>query len=374
MGRKCEVSVICNTYNQIDYICKALDSILSQKVSFEYEVIVHDDASTDGTTDIIREYETRYPDIIKAVCEEENQYSQGKSFFRTLIDNHVNGKYIALCEGDDYWIDNDKLRLQYEALENHPECDMCACWGCTVTEDGKQEVSQIRPRTEDGILSMEEVILGGGQYLVTAGLVFRRSMCDDMLGLSALDYSLQMLGALRGGMVYIDRKMAVYRRYSKGSWTNRVLKDDKNLKIQWDIEKRLLQTLDDNTEKKYHDTIIERLKAYRSFEEQLEENKTVIVETARNSEHPMFIWGLGRRGKSLERFFDKLNISVDGVCDAINENIGTSDEYDNRIVHTEYVLKNAKTILASTRWAYDDLKKADLNIKIIDFQQYMPFG
>lgn len=373
----CEVSIICNTYNQETYLGQALESMLAQKTSFGYEIIIHDDVSTDGTTDLIKRYVAAYPGKIKAIYEQENQYSKGADFITPMIKNIAKGKYISICEGDDFWIDENKLQIQRDALEDHLECDMCACWGCTVTEDGKREISQIRPRTGNGILPTEKVILGGGQYLVTAGLFFRRQMYENMLEFEkiiSLDYAIQLKGSLRGGILYIDRKMAAYRRYSAGSWTNDVLKNNEKLKIQWNIEKKLLQTLDLDTNGKYHEIITERMKSYIPFEQQMESRWEEIRLIMQKYHCRCYIWGMGRRGKSLENFFDQHDIKVDGICDAVNADIGKITEYGNKIFHTENVLKNAGVILASTGWAYEDLVKTDFKGVIIDFQQFMPYG
>lgn len=112
------VSVIVTTYNHEKYISQTLDSILMQKVDFEYEIIVHDDASPDRTSRIIRRYEEKYPNVIKAIYQEENQYSKGESIQRFYID-YLRGKYIAICEGDDYWTDSEKLQKQVDFLENN---------------------------------------------------------------------------------------------------------------------------------------------------------------------------------------------------------------------------------------------------------------
>lgn len=374
MKEKVEVSIICNTYNQVDYIETAIDSFLKQHTDFKYEIIVHDDASTDGTTEILKHYEYEYPNHISVIYEKENKHSRGISVWMDIIEKHVKGKYIALCEGDDFWIDDNKLQLQYEALEEHKECDMCACWGCTVTEDGLREISQIRPHKESGILDIKEVILGGGQYLATAGLFSRREMYFDMLGMGFLDYAQQIRGALKSGIYYIDRKMVAYRRYSKGSWTNRVLKNDNELKKQWKKDIKLLETFDNSTSGKYHEIILQRLKAYTPFTQQLAEREEDILKDIDGYERPCFIWGYGRRGKNLEAYLDSIGIVVDGVCDAINENIGSKTEYNNVISSTEYVLQHAVTIFASTRYAYDDLIMDKFQGKLVDFQQFMPYG
>ncbi len=368
------VSVLCITYNQKKYIADALDSVLSQKVDFPFELIIHDDASNDGTIDILEKYKAKYPDIIRIFYEETNRYSKGEDFVIPIIRNMVRGKYIALCEGDDYWIDSSKLQRQKEALDAHQECDMCACWGCTVTEDGTREVSQIRPRQSDGILSIKEVVLGGGQFLVTAGLFFRKEMFDDLYGMDSLDYSQQIRGALRGGILYLDRKMAVYRRYTQGSWTNNVLKNEIELDKQWNKERDLLKSFDERTDYQYHEIITERLKAYTHFDIQLENCMDEIEEVRNQFELPIYIWGMGRRGDALDSYCAKKGYRIDGICDATNNEVGQYTKYNTKIVSTEYVIKNAKTILASNKYVYDDLQRTDYQGLLFNFQKFMPLG
>lgn len=121
------VTVWCLTYNQKEFIKDALDGFVMQKTSFPFEVIVHDDASTDGTTDIINEYAKIYPDIIKPMIETENQWQKGglKHIIGIMNEKHRRGKYIAFCEGDDYWTDSSKLQRQVEFLDNHADYSMC---------------------------------------------------------------------------------------------------------------------------------------------------------------------------------------------------------------------------------------------------------
>ena len=120
------VSIRCTTYNHEKYISQCLDGFLMQETTFPFEIVIHDDASTDRTASIIREYEKNYPCIIKPIYETENQYSKGNGELARILNKHMQGKYIALCEGDDYWCDAKKLQLQYDYLEKHPEAVMCA--------------------------------------------------------------------------------------------------------------------------------------------------------------------------------------------------------------------------------------------------------
>lgn len=113
------VSIRCLVYNHEPYLRQCLDGFVMQKTTFPFEAIVHDDASTDGSAAIIREYAERYPDIIKPIYETENQYSKHDGSLARIMDAamHRNSKYIALCEGDDYWTDSDKLQLQVDIME-----------------------------------------------------------------------------------------------------------------------------------------------------------------------------------------------------------------------------------------------------------------
>ena len=122
-----KVIVWCLTYNQKDYIRDALDGFVMQKTDFPFEVVVHDDASSDGTTDIVMEYANNYPDVIKPMVEKDNQWQKGglKHIINIMNTYHRRGKYIAFCEGDDFWTDPMKLQKQVEFLDCHQEYSMC---------------------------------------------------------------------------------------------------------------------------------------------------------------------------------------------------------------------------------------------------------
>lgn len=116
------VSISCITYNHEPYIMQTLDGFLMQKTRFPFEVLIHDDASTDRTADIIREYEKKFPKIIKPIYQKENQYSKGnRAILASFVYPRAKGKYIALCEGDDYWIDENKLQKQVDFMEQNPD-------------------------------------------------------------------------------------------------------------------------------------------------------------------------------------------------------------------------------------------------------------
>lgn len=116
------VTIRCLVYNHEPYLRQCLDGFVMQKTNFPFEAIVHDDASTDRSAEIIREYAEKYPDIIKPIFETVNQYSKHDGSIQRIMNEHTRGKYVAMCEGDDYWIDPYKLQKQVDYLESHPEC------------------------------------------------------------------------------------------------------------------------------------------------------------------------------------------------------------------------------------------------------------
>ena len=126
MENKPLVTITCVAYNEADYICRTLDGFVMQKTNFPFVALVHDDVSTDNTADIIKEYAARYPDIIVPIIEKENLFSQKK--LESTMNEHIartGCKYVAICEGDDWWIDPLKLQKQVDYMEAHPDCVMC---------------------------------------------------------------------------------------------------------------------------------------------------------------------------------------------------------------------------------------------------------
>lgn len=257
MEEQIQVSIICTAYNQEDYIRDAIESFLMQKTRFPFEVIIHDDASTDRTADIIREYEKKYPNLIKPIYQTENQYSQGKSVV-DFCRRKSKGKYIAICEGDDYWTDPYKLQKQYDAMEQHPEVDMCAHCAECVEADSKKPIRRIAPAQDAVLLTTEQVIIGGGGYFATNSLFYRSSLINntyEFRKILSMDLTFQILGSLRGGIWYLPDCMSVYRVAAKNSWTVMQEKDT-SAAIAWrEKKKKMLDALDRETQYKYTDSI-----------------------------------------------------------------------------------------------------------------------
>ena len=171
------VSICCITYNHAQYIRQCLDGFLMQKVNFEYEIIVHDDASTDGTSEIIREYSNKYSDLIVPIFQTENQYSKGvRGMYAKFVFPRARGKYIALCEGDDYWIDENKLQMQVDFLENNPEYTMCFHNAIEHYEDGSvpdKQFSQVENRDYSGIEFFKHWIVP------TASVIYKKEITES---------------------------------------------------------------------------------------------------------------------------------------------------------------------------------------------------
>ncbi len=119
------VSICILAFNHEKYICETLDNVLKQETSFDFEIIVHDDASTDATPQIIKEYQERFPELIKAILQTENQYSQGIKPFAKFIFPNLKSEFVAFCEADDYWEDSQKLEKQVAIFKEHKDVVIC---------------------------------------------------------------------------------------------------------------------------------------------------------------------------------------------------------------------------------------------------------
>ena len=257
------VSVICMTYNQVGTIRDALEGFLAQQAPFRFEVLVHDDASTDGTADIVRAYESRRPELFRGVYQTENQFSKGVFIAREFLWPLVRGRYVALCEGDDCWTDPHKLEKQVAALEAHPGVDICAHRALKFT--GGKPHGYVAPRLRDALIPVEDVILGGGNFVATASLLCRTKAYRAWTPLRQAfpnDYSLQIQGSLRGGMLYLHDCMSVYRTDTPGSWTGthgRLLDGPTRRQVG-----EMLDATDAWTEGRYHRAVVLRKRYFDS--------------------------------------------------------------------------------------------------------------
>ncbi len=228
-----KVSVICLAYNHSKYIRQCLDGFIMQKTNFKFEVLIHDDASTDDTANIIREYEEKYPDIIKPIYQTENQYSQGVKIGARFLYPKAKGKYFAFCEGDDYWTEPWKLQKQYDALETHSDCHMCVHTVQCIRENGelidKQYPNKKYNLETEKFSDIEicRILFWNMDYpFQTSSYFIRKSIIATISLLCATDFSLTNgdmqileLAITQGSVYYINEKMSCYRVLSIGSWS-----------------------------------------------------------------------------------------------------------------------------------------------------------
>lgn len=226
------VSVMCTAYNHEKYIRKCLEGFIMQKAMFDFEVIVHDDASTDKTAEIIREYEKKYPKIIKAVYQTENQYSKGIKIGATWMLPHAQGKYIALCEGDDFWEDPYKLQKQVDEMENHPECLMAVARVRVVNDSGDSLYKFIPPVAgESRIIASDEMVrLALGLYpFQTSSYMIRSTEYKKFQYIPPKFKTLCPVGDMTmllyfgslAPVIYNSDVLSDYRQCDSGSWSVR---------------------------------------------------------------------------------------------------------------------------------------------------------
>ena len=243
---KALVTIICITYNHKKYINHTLDSFLNQKTSFPFVVLIHDDASNDGTTDIIIQYANRYPDIIKPIFQTTNQYSKGHDNIIDFILPRVETEYVAICEGDDYWSSSEKLQKSYNYMNRHPGCSLVS--HLTDMENGSLlKVTRFNPHKfcRGGVVGTDDIIVETN-IIHTSSFFLRKSTLSDNLSIfkkyGTYDAVMVMLAATEGYVYIIPSVMSVYRLRTEGSWSRRISDDNDKL---IDIKRHLIHAASD---------------------------------------------------------------------------------------------------------------------------------
>ena len=219
------VSVCVIAYNHAKYIKQTLDSILSQKTEFGVEILVHDDASTDGTIDILKKYEAKYHDFMRVFYEDENQWGKNvyRGGYRGLLTSVARGKYIAVCEGDDYWVDSGKLQKQVSYLEAHSDCSF-SCHAASVFDGETAKLICIMGMGDcEHDLTSQELITNWN--VPTASWVYRKGLFDSMQedwpgSFPVGDFPSVLYASTVGLVHYFPETMSAYRYQTPGSWTS----------------------------------------------------------------------------------------------------------------------------------------------------------
>lgn len=264
------VSICTITYNHEKYITEALDSFLMQETDFPFEIVIDDDCSPDRTADIIQEYKKRYPNIINAQLKDEN-IGMFPNFAENL--HRAKGKYLALCEGDDYWTDPEKLQIQIELMQGNPECYLCFHQAGEVIDGELTGKNWGYQGNKNKIFTDMEMFRNiGGIFCPTASMVLRRDALVPIFEniVPAGDNFLQYLGSINGGALYIAKKMSIYRRDHPESITTnsgKVLNASKKLYLEqrenvvfWYVE--LLDNMGHHIDQKYRKEIDKTISKY----------------------------------------------------------------------------------------------------------------
>lgn len=244
MNQEIMVTICCITYNQEKYISKTIESFLIQETNFKYEIIIHDDASTDNTTEIIRSYEKRFPDIIKPIYQTENQYSKGV-IPSQIIYKKAKGKYITICEGDDYWSSQYKLQKQVDFLESHLDYIATSHW-CEVVDENNN-VSNDYPNKDEvfnfkrELYTLEDYkknIIPGHVNTIMFRNIYLEQKCDYGAIYSASrlvgDRTTYLILTLSGKIHVMQEFMSCYRFVCNKKGTNYCsIVKDKNQYYDW---------------------------------------------------------------------------------------------------------------------------------------------
>ena len=213
--------VWCIAYNQRNYIKDALEGFVMQKTNFPWEVIVHDDASTDGTTDVILEYASKYPKLITPMIEKDNQWKRGglKRIISIMNEHYRRGKYIAFCEGDDFWTDPNKLQCQVDFLEANPDYSMC--FHSAKKQYECDTIAWINcEHIQDRSYDATEVFVNW--TVPTASIVCRKEALDFYAGIrnsqciQNYDIFIILSCAMIGKLMGMQSQMSVYRIQGSG--------------------------------------------------------------------------------------------------------------------------------------------------------------
>ena len=213
------VSISCITFNQELYIEDALKGFLVQKTDFPIEILIHDDASTDGTADIIRKYEREYPNIIRPILQTENQYSKKISIDSTFNYSRAKGIYIAICEGDDYWTNEHKLQQQFDFMQGRLDISF-TCHNAYIHDLSNNSKYLFNKKLSTGMYTTKD-LLNREWFVPTASLFIRKDALKDLpswIGLvRSQDLVVEITASIQNNFWYEEEPNSVYRKNSIGS-------------------------------------------------------------------------------------------------------------------------------------------------------------
>ncbi len=236
------VCVMVNTYNHVKYIEECLLTIIKQETTFSFKIIVHDDNSTDGTQNILREYQKKYPEIILLILEKQNQWELGNSNLAMLL-TWIESDFVSLCEGDDYWNSKDKMAIQEKILSDNSDISLSYH---AVDIRNELENDNYANRLQKN-LSVErsnspELQLGQSNFIMTGSVMFRNRIIQNsyLAGIHSLlpiDWLIFAALAEGGKINYLASNLSTYRIHKGGVWStaNQDIKQLKSMQTHWYI-------------------------------------------------------------------------------------------------------------------------------------------
>lgn len=250
------MSVYCKAYNHEKYIRSCLEGFVNQKTNFKFEVIIHDDASTDKTPEIIKEYQEKYPEIIRPIFQKENQYSKRVPVLSLYMLPMMRGKYIACCEGDDFWTSENKLQMQVDFLESNSEYSACVHNTEVLNISNGRKFKYYNDK--DRNVTMSDVIKGSHYCYHTSSLMYRIQYAKERPEFLRIqkgvgDYPLGIYLAMMGKIKFFGQVMSVYRYGTEGSWTHRMGNDSKKIILSYKDKIKMLEAANEYSSRKYED-------------------------------------------------------------------------------------------------------------------------
>lgn len=261
------VSIYMLSYNHAKWIDRAIQGIVNQKTNFSYKLYIYDDASTDGSRDIIEKWKQHYPDIIIPILQERNIYSQfGFGKINSIISEYIKGKYVCLCEGDDYWIDENKIQKQVEYMEMNPKCSFCFTNAYMVNIDNKimggffdryfwKDKCIIKKLKRNSDFSLSEILKIG--FTPTAsGMINREAYKKFIQFPYQIDLAMRLIATKEGYAHYFNEKMTAYRIGNADSASGRASENFEKYKEEFcEYHKKIYKELNIVTNYKYKSII-----------------------------------------------------------------------------------------------------------------------
>lgn len=255
-----KVLIKCFTFNHERYIEDALKGFVMQKTNFPFVAVVVDDASTDGTADIIRKYEAEYPHIIKGFYLKENHHSQKKKKAPYIQPWRDCAVYEALCEGDDYWEDPYKLQKQVDYMDSHPDASLCFHPHYLLYGDGRKELVE-KYDTDVENCGIERMMISGGGFMATNSMMYRLDKIQDYPEWAKKspvgDFPLMLILYHRGVVGYLKNCTSVYRVQAQGSWSSR-MKSFSFMKRHFKGSDRMLSGFNEWSGGKYRNIVLKK--------------------------------------------------------------------------------------------------------------------